>query len=54
MAEISKTENKDTVLLNGRKVTTEELRRQTEAAEKQKGVDLKEVSKGDFRMRLKG
>jgi hypothetical protein len=48
------TECKDKVRLNGREVTVEELRRQQEAATKQKGVDLKEVSKDDFKMRLKG
>jgi hypothetical protein len=46
--------NEDTVRLNGREVTREELRRQREAAGKQKGADFKEVSKDDFKMRLKG
>ena len=54
MAENKQTEKKDVVQLNGREVTREELQRQQEAAEKQKGVDLKEVSKDDFKMRLKG
>jgi hypothetical protein len=54
MAEDKKTENKDTVRLNGREMTREEFRRQQEAAEKQKGIDLKEISKDDFKMRLKG
>jgi hypothetical protein len=44
----------DAVRLNGREVSRKELRRQKEAAEKQKGVDIKEVSKDDFKMRLKG
>jgi hypothetical protein len=47
------TESRDAVRLNGREVTREEFERQQEAAKKQKGVDLKEVSKGEFRMRLK-
>ncbi|MDR2408515.1 MAG: hypothetical protein LBE13_10470 [Bacteroidales bacterium] len=54
MDETKQTENKNTVWLNGRKVSREELRRQQEAAAKQKGVDFKEVSKDDFKMRLKG
>jgi hypothetical protein len=54
MAENNQTESTDNVRLNGREVTREELRRQQEAAAKQKGVDLKEVSKDDFKMRLKG
>jgi hypothetical protein len=45
-------ESQDMVRLNGREVTREELLRQREAAAKQKGADLKEVSKDDFRMRL--
>jgi hypothetical protein len=47
-------ESEDTVRLNGREVSREELLRQQEAAAKQKGVDLKEVSNDDFKMRLKG
>jgi hypothetical protein len=54
MAEDKKTESKDTVRLNGREMAQEEFQRQKEAAEKQKGVDIKEVSKDDFKMRLKG
>jgi hypothetical protein len=55
MVENKQIENKDTtVRLNGRDVSRDELRRQQKAAEKQKGVDLKEVSKDDFKMRLKG
>jgi hypothetical protein len=54
MAENEQTGSKDTVRLNGREVTRDELRRQREAAEKQKGADFKEVSKDDFKMRLKG
>jgi hypothetical protein len=54
MAENKQTGSKDTVRLNGREVTREELQRQQEAAAKQKDVDLKEVSKDDFKMRLKG
>jgi nicotinamide riboside kinase len=53
MAENEKTESTDTVRLNGREVTREEFQRQQEAAKNQKGVDLKEVSKDDFKMRLK-
>ena len=40
--------------LNGREVTAEELQRQKEAAEKQKGARLEEVSTGNFRIRLNG
>jgi hypothetical protein len=54
MAENKQTESEDTAMLNGREVTREELLRQQEAAARQKGVDIKEVSKDDFRMRLKG
>jgi hypothetical protein len=54
MAEDKKTESKDTVRLNGREVTREEFQRQQESAAKQKDVDIKEVSKDDFKMRLKG
>jgi hypothetical protein len=54
MAENKKTGSEDTVRLNGREVTREELQRQQQAAAKQKGIDLKEVSKDDFKMRLKG
>jgi hypothetical protein len=54
MAENKQAESKDTVRINGREVSREELRRQQEAAAKQKGVDIKEVSKDDFKMRLKG
>jgi hypothetical protein len=54
MAENKQTGNDGTLRLNGREVTREELRRQQEAAAKQKGVDIKEVSKDDFKMRLKG
>jgi hypothetical protein len=43
-----------TVLLNNRKVTRDELLRQQEAAANQKGVDIKEVSKDNFKMRVKG
>jgi hypothetical protein len=54
MAENKQTESKNTVRLNGREVSREELQRQQEAAANQKGVDLKEVSTDDFKMRLKG
>jgi hypothetical protein len=46
-------ERQDTVRLNGREVTREELLRQQESAAKQKGADLKEVSRDEFRMRLR-
>jgi hypothetical protein len=46
--------DEDAVLLNGREITRDEFRRQQEAAARQKGVDIKEVSKNDFKMRLKG
>jgi hypothetical protein len=54
MAENKQAERKDIVRLNGREVARDELQRQQEAASKQKGVDLKEVSNNEFRMRLKG
>jgi hypothetical protein len=54
MAENKQIGGEDTVRLNGREVTREELQRQQDAASKQKGVDLKEVSKDDYKMRLKG
>jgi translation initiation factor IF-3 len=54
MAEDKKTESKDTVRLNGREMTRDDFQRQKEAAKNQKGVDLKEISKDDFKMRLKG
>jgi hypothetical protein len=54
MMEDKEPESKNTVRLNGREVAREEIDRQREAAEKQKGVDFKEISKDDFRMRLKG
>jgi hypothetical protein len=47
------TESIDTVRLNGREISRDELRRQREAAAGQQGVEIKEVSKDDFRMRLK-
>lgn len=45
-------EQKETVTLNGREVSKEELEKQKEAAAAQKGVKLEEVSKGNYRMRL--
>jgi hypothetical protein len=49
-----KDESEETVRLNGREISRAELQRQQEAAKKQKGAELKEVSPGDFKMRLKG
>jgi len=43
---------KETVTLNGREVSQEELQRQKEAAAAQKGAKLEEVSKGNYKMRL--
>ena len=43
---------KETVTLNGREVSQEELQRQKEAAAAQKGAKLEEVSKGNDKMRL--
>jgi hypothetical protein len=54
MTEDRQTEYRDTVRLNGKEISRDELRRQHEAAAHQKGVDIKEVSKDDFKMRLKG
>jgi hypothetical protein len=54
MADDKQTKLVDTVHLNGRKVSRDELLRQQEAAASQKGVDIREVSKDDFKMRLKG
>lgn len=54
MAEDKRIEGKDTVRLNGHEITREEFQRQQEAMKNQKGVDLKEVSENDFKMRLKG
>jgi hypothetical protein len=54
MVENKQTGEKNTVRLNGHEVSREEFQRQQEAAAKQKDVDIKEVSKDDFKMRLKG
>jgi hypothetical protein len=49
------TEKKDQdITLNNRKITEEELQRQREAVQNQKGARLEEVSKGNFRLRLNG
>ena len=45
-------EQKETVILNGREVSKEELEKQKEAAAAQKGANLEEASKGNYRMRL--
>ena len=45
-------EQKETVILNGREVSKEELEKQKEAAAAQKGAKLEEVNKGNYRMRL--
>lgn len=45
-------EQKETVTLNGREVSKEELEKQKEAAAAQKGAKLEEVSKGNYCMRL--
>jgi len=53
MADEKKEENApEKITLNGREVTSEELERQKKISEKQEGVELKEVSKGNYRMRL--
>ena len=44
----------DTVKLNGREINREEFQRQKEAAEQQKGAELVEVSKNNYKMRLRG
>jgi hypothetical protein len=54
MAKDKQTESTGTVRLNGREVSREELQRQREAAAGQTGADIREVSKDDFKMRLKG
>lgn len=48
-----KAASKSGVTLNGRTVTKEELERQREAAQKQKGAKLEEIAPDTFRMRLK-
>ena len=45
-------EQKETVILNGREVSKEELEKQKEAAASQKGAKLEEVSKGNYHIRL--
>jgi 5-methylcytosine-specific restriction endonuclease McrA len=47
-----KGDNKDKVILNGWEVSLEELQRQREAIQNQKGARLEEVSKDNFRLRL--
>ena len=47
-----KNRDSDKLTLNGREVTADELKRQKEAAELQKGAKLEELSKGNFRIRL--
>jgi hypothetical protein len=47
-----KDDGQEKLTLNGRDVTTEELQRQREAVQSQKGARLEEVSKGNFRLRL--
>jgi hypothetical protein len=44
---------KENLTLNGRDVSEDELQRQREAVENQKGARLEEVSKNNFRLRLK-
>jgi hypothetical protein len=51
MAE-KKNEGQEKLTLNGRDVTVDELQRQRDAVQKQKGARLEEVSKGNFRLRL--
>jgi hypothetical protein len=53
MTEDKKTESCDAVRLNGKEISRDELRRQQEVAANQRGADIKEVSKDDFKMRLK-
>jgi hypothetical protein len=48
----SENKNSERVTLNGREVTADELDRQKEAAENQKGARLVEESKGNFRLHL--
>lgn len=43
-----------TVKLNGREISWEEFQRQKEAAEQQKGAELVEVSKNNYKIRLRG
>jgi hypothetical protein len=49
-----RSKNTDKITLNGREVTPEELERQREFVEKQKGARLVETSKGKFQLRLNG
>jgi hypothetical protein len=47
-----KEDNEKKITLNGREVSVEELQRQREAIQNQKGARLEEVSKDNFRLRL--
>ena len=47
-----KNDGQEKLTLNGRSITSNELQRQREAAQKQKGARLEEVSKGNFRLHL--
>jgi hypothetical protein len=51
MAE-EKNKKSERLTLNGREITAEELQRQREAIQNQKGARLDETSKGNFRLRL--
>jgi hypothetical protein len=54
MANDKRIGTQDTVRLNGKEISRKEFMRQQEAAASQKGADIREVSKDDFKMRLKG
>jgi hypothetical protein len=47
-----KDEEQKKLTLNGRDVTVEELQRQREFIQNQKGTRFEEVSKGNFRLHL--
>ena len=49
-----KDNNLEKLTLNGKDITAEELQRQREAVKNQTGAELKEISKGNFRLRLNG
>ena len=46
--------NDKKLTLNGKPVTVEELERQKQIAASQKGVSIKEVSSGNYEMRIRG
>lgn len=47
-------ENRDDVTLNGKTITAEQLSEKQKLAESQKGVQIEEVKKGDYRQKING